>query len=157
MNASQQVPVKQGGAVQPRVSMFGSLQREIDRLFEDFAPSLAFGAERAPARCKMDLAETKEGLELTVEVPGLDEKDVQVSVSEGELTVSGEKRFEKEEQDKSYHFVERSYGAFSRSIQLPAGVKADDIKATLEKGVLKVSVPTPAKPQPQKIDVKAAS
>ena len=77
----------------------------------------------------MDLAETKDGLELTVELPGLEEKDVDVSVSDGLLTVSGEKKIESERQDKNYQFIERSYGSFSRAIALPEGVKADQIKA----------------------------
>lgn len=157
MSASQQVPVTQGStATRPLGTMFGSLQREIDRLFEDFSPTF-LGREGAPeVRCKMDLAETRDGLELTVEVPGMDEKDVQVSVSDGILTVSGEKRFEKQATDRNYRFVERGYGAFSRSIDLPPGVKAEDIKADLAKGVLKVSVPTPAKPEAKKIEVKSA-
>lgn len=143
-------------ATRPLGTMFGSLQREIDRLFEDFSPTF-LGREGAPeVRCKMDLAETRDGLELTVEVPGMDEKDVQVSVSDGMLTVSGEKRFEKQQTDRNYRFVERGYGAFSRSIDLPPGVKAEDIKADLAKGVLKVTVPTPAKPEAKKIEVKSA-
>jgi HSP20 family protein len=153
MSAQEQVPVKQGGAVAPRSTVFSLLQREIDRLFDDFVPNISSGGE-ASVRCKMDLAETKDGLELTVEVPGLDEKDVSVSVNDGQLTVSGEKRFEKEEKEKNYHIVERGYGSFSRSIALPPGVKADAIKASLSKGVLKVSVPTPAKPEPKKIAVE---
>lgn len=152
------VPVKQAGVVGPRpiFNVFGSLQREIDRLFEDFGPAIAAGRGLAEVRARMDLAQTKEGLELTVELPGLEEKDVNVAVSDGLLTVSGEKKLESEQKDKNYHFVERSYGSFSRSIELPAGVTADQIKATLSKGVLKVSIPTPAKPEPKKIDVKAA-
>ena len=135
--------------------MFGSLQREVDRLFEDFSPSFGVGRSLADVRCRMDLAETKDGLELSVELPGLEEKDVQVSVADGLLTVSGEKKFESEQKDKSYRFVERGYGAFSRSIELPPGANADQIKATLAKGVLKVAIPTQAKPEPKKIDVKA--
>jgi HSP20 family protein len=152
------VPVKQGGAgsMRPLTNVFGSLQREIDRLFEDFTPSFPALRGEAEVRCRMDLAETKDGLELTVEVPGLDEKEVEVSVSDGLLTVSGEKKFESEQKDKSYRFIERGYGAFSRSISLPEGVKAEDIKASMAKGVLKVSVPMPTKAQPKKIEVKSA-
>lgn len=158
MASPTQVPVKQGASVpsRPVFSVFSSLQREIDRLFEDFTPTFATGRGLADVKAQMDLAETPEGLELTVELPGLEEKDVAVSVSDGLLTVSGEKRFESEKKDKNYHFVERSYGSFSRSIDLPAGVTADKIKATMSKGVLKVVIPTPAKPEPQKIEVKAA-
>lgn len=153
------VPVKQGGAVatRPFTNVFGSLQREIDRLFEDFAPTFPAMRDPAEVRCRMDLAETKDGLELTVELPGMDDKDVEVSISDGMLTVSGEKKFETEQKDKSYRFIERGYGAFSRSIALPEGVKAADIKANLNKGVLKVTVPTPAKAEPKKIEVKSAA
>jgi HSP20 family protein len=154
MGAPTQVPVKQGAAAptRPMFNVFGSLQREIDRLFEDFTP----GRGLADVKAKMDLAETKDGLELTVELPGLEEKDVNVTVSDGLLTVSGEKKVESERKEQNYHFVERSYGSFSRSVALPSGVHADQIKASMNKGVLKVVVPTPAKPEPQKIEVKAA-
>ncbi len=155
-----QVPVKQGAAAAPTrafSSVFGSLQREIDRLFDDFAPTFATSHATAEVKCKMDLAETKDGLELTVELPGLEEKDVEVTVSDGVLTVSGEKKFETEEKDKTYRFVERGYGAFARSVALPEGAKAEDIKASMSKGVLKVTVPTPVKPEPKKIEVKPAA
>lgn len=158
MTAQTQVPVKQATtpAIRPPLSVFGSLQREIDRLFDDFTPSFAVGRPLADVKARMDLADTPEGLELTVELPGMEEKDVNVAVADGVLTVSGEKKFESEKKDKNYHFVERSYGSFSRSLALPQGVKADQIKATMSKGVLKVVVPTPAKPEAKKIEVQAA-
>ena len=158
MNDLAKVPVTQGATAvtRPMFGMFGTLQREIDRLFEDFTPALTAGRALAEVKAKMDLAETKDGLELTVELPGLEEKDVNVSIDGGVLTVSGEKKFESEKTDKNYHFVERSYGSFSRSIALPDGVKADQIKASMSKGVLKVSVPTAAKAEAKKIEVTAA-
>jgi HSP20 family protein len=153
------VPVKQGAGVQTHAlpSVFGSLQREIDRLFEDFSPGLPSSRAPAGVKCRMDLAETKDGLELTVELPGMDEKDVDVSVTDGVLTVSGEKKFETERKDKTYHYVERGYGSFSRSLQLPAAVNAEAIKADMSKGVLKVTIPTPSKPEAKKIEVKPAA
>jgi HSP20 family protein len=157
MNAQTQVPVKQSASTpRPFFTAFSSLQREIDRLFDEFSSPLVAGREATEIRCKMDLAETQDGLELTVEVPGLEEKDVSIAVSDGLLTVSGEKKFETEQKDKKFHFVERGYGSFSRSISLPPNVRADDIKASLSKGVLKVTIPTPAKPEPKKIEVEAA-
>jgi HSP20 family protein len=162
MSATTQVPVKRDAAPpsRPGFNVFGSLQREIDRLFEDFTPAFgpAFSAGRSlvDVKARMDLADTKDGLELTVELPGLEEKDVEVSVSDGVLTVSGEKKLESEQKDKNYHFIERSYGSFSRSLSLPAGVEADQIKASMSKGVLKVTIPTPVKPEPKKIEVQAA-
>jgi HSP20 family protein len=157
MDATAQIPVEKRTA-EPRAfgGVFGSLQREIDRLFDDFAPTFA-ARDLGQVRCRMDLAETKDGIELTVELPGMDEKDVQVSVADGLLTVSGEKKFETEQKDKNYRFVERGYGSFSRSIELPPGAKADDVRASLSKGVLKVIVPTPAKPEPKKIEIQASA
>lgn len=157
MTVPAQVPVKRAAtSARTLPTVFGSLQREIDRLFDDFTPHFAVGRDLAEVRCRMDVADTKDGIELTVELPGLDEKDVDVTVADGLLTVSGEKKFETEQKDKNYRFVERGYGSFSRSIALPAGVKPDDIKATLNKGVLKVVVPTPAKPEAKKIAVTTA-
>ena len=108
MNTPAPVNVKQGEAVPVRspFGMFGSLQREIDRLFDDFAPGFAapLGRSFADVKCRMDLAETKDGLELSVELPGLEEKDVEVSVADGVLTVSGEKKFETEHKDKTYGY-----------------------------------------------------
>ncbi|MBS0364160.1 MAG: Hsp20/alpha crystallin family protein [Proteobacteria bacterium] len=156
MNAPAKIPVRRAApAAWGFPNVFGSLQHEIDRLFDDFSPAFAGSRDGSEVRCHMDLADTKDGLELTIEVPGLDEKDVNVSVSDGLLTVSGEKRFETKQEDRNYRFVERGYGSFSRSVPLPEGVKADDIKANLSKGVLKVVVPTPAKAEPKKIQVQA--
>ena len=153
------IPVKQTPAVRqgPLFNVFGSLQREIDRLFEDFNPTSAAGRGGSDIKCRMDLAEIEGGLELTVELPGMEAKDIDVSISDGVLTVSGEKKFESERKDKNYQFIERGYGSFSRSISLPEGAKADKIEASMSKGVLKVVVPTPAKAEPKKIDVKSAA
>ena len=136
-----------------------SLQREIDRLFDDFTrgfPALYTGGgnELLP---NVDVTETDKQIEITAELPGLEEKDVQVNVADNVLTIRGEKKAEKEEKDKAYRLVERSYGSFVRSLELPEGVNADAIKASIDKGVLKVTVPKPAPAQVKKIDVKAAA
>lgn len=158
MNAPAQVPVRTAAtSARAFPNVFGSLQREIDRLFDDFSPVFSAIRDGSEVRCRMDLADTKDGLELTVEVPGLDEKDVNVSIADGMLTVSGEKKFETKQEDKSYRFVERGYGSFSRSVALPEGAKPEDIKASLSKGVLKVTVPTATKPEPKKIEIKATA
>ena len=103
------------------------------------------------------MTETDKQIEITAELPGLEEKDVQVNVADNVLTIRGEKKAEKEEKDKTYQLVERSYGSFVRSLELPEGVNADAIKASIDKGVLKVTVPKPAPAQVKKIDVKAAA
>jgi HSP20 family protein len=135
---------------------FFSLQREVDQLFDDFTRGWPTGgaSELMPST---DVTENDKEIQITAELPGLEEKDVQINVADGVLTIKGEKKAEKEEKDKNYRLVERSYGCFSRSIELPAGVNPDSIKATIAKGVLTVVVPKPAPAQVKKIDVKAAA
>ena len=158
--SARSLPVRnpRATALRPAASLFGSLQQEIDRLFEEFREFRGFGnlgdLAHAP---NMDLSETDDAVELTVELPGLEMKDVDISVSDDVLTVKGEKRAETEEKTKTYKLVERTYGAFSRSIQLPPGVDPAKIKATLANGVLKVTAPKPAKPEAKKIPVQAAA
>ena len=138
--------------------ILGPLQREIERVFDSFTrdwPSLNFRAsDLTPS---MDIAETDKDIEITAELPGLEEKDVQINVADNVLTIKGEKKAEMEDKDKNYHRIERSYGSFYRSLQLPPGANADAIKATLKNGVLKVTVTKPAATQPKKIEVKAAA
>jgi HSP20 family protein len=137
---------------------FVSLRREIDRLFEDFTRGFsAFGNGKADLLPCMDVSETDKEIEITAELPGLEEKDVQINVVDNVLTIRGEKKAEKEEKDKNHRMIERSYGAFERTLELPVGVNADAIKANIAKGVLKVTVPKPAPAQVKKIDVKAAA
>ncbi|MBV9994555.1 MAG: Hsp20/alpha crystallin family protein [Caulobacteraceae bacterium] len=134
---------------------FGSLQREIDRLFDDFGR----GWDRVSSTVafpKIDVGESDGEIEITAELPGLEEKDISISVSDNLLTVSGEKRTESERKDKAYSISERSYGAFSRTIALPPGVDPAAVKATVSKGVLKVVVPKPASAKAAKIEVKSA-
>ena len=90
-------------------------------------------------------------------MPGLEEKDVQVNVADNLLTIRGEKKAEKEQKDKNHRLVERSYGLFERTLELPDGVNTDAIKASISKGVLKVTVPKPVPAQAKKIDVKSAA
>ena len=125
---------------------FGSLRRDMERLFEDFSrdfgwrpPALA-GAGVAP---RVDVSETETEIRLEAELPGVDEKDVEVVLSDGRLTIKGEKKQDKEEKKKDYHMVERSYGSFARSIGLPFAADPDKVKATFVKGVLSVTVPKP--------------
>jgi HSP20 family protein len=135
---------------------FSELQREIDRLFDEFTRGLpAIGGSALTPR--MDVTETDGEIELSAELPGLEEKDVQVNYADGVLTIRGEKKAEKEEKDKNYRLVERSYGAFERSLELPAGVDPEKIQASIAKGVLTVKVPKPAPAQGKKIDVKTAA
>ena len=123
-----------------------SLHREVNRLFEDFfrgfgVPALA-GVGRGLLAPSVELAETDKEIRVTAELPGLDEKDVEVTVEEGVLTLRGEKKSEVEDKDRGYS--ERSYGRFERRIGLPNGIEQDKASATFKKGVLTVTVPKSA-------------
>jgi HSP20 family protein len=141
---------------------FTTLQREVDRLFDDFArgwPTAGWPTmDRAPQLMpSMDVAETDKEIEITAELPGMEQKDVELNLADNILTIKGEKKSEKEEKDKNYRTYERSHGSFSRTVELPAGIDPDEIKASLSNGVLKVTVPKPAPAQAKKVEVKAAA
>ena len=159
MNLRSLIPVGRERSVARSDNPFMSLQREIDRLFDDFTRGFpAFPSVGTTELLQsMDVTETDKQIEITAELPGLEEKDVQVNVADNVLTIRGEKKAEKEEKDKTYRMVERSYGSFVRSLELPEGVNTDAIKASIDKGVLKVTVPKPAPAQVKKIEVKAAA
>ena len=160
MNLRSLIPIGRERSVARRGSTepFGTLQREIDRLFEDFTRGWpAFGNATSELMPSMDVTETDKEIEITAELPGLEEKDVQVNVADNVLTIKGEKKAEKEEKDKNYRLYERSYGSFARILDLPPGVDPDAIKASLSNGVLKVTVPKPAPAQVKKVEIKAAA
>jgi HSP20 family protein len=152
---------KKSQAPAPRGSHpFESLRQEIDRLFDEFAtgwPRLSFGrradlqpfwpAGTAGLGVATDVAESEKEYRVTAEIPGLDEKDVEVTVSSGVLTMKGEKKEEFEESKKDFYRSERSYGSFQRSFRLPEDVDADKIEASLNKGVLTVVLPKTAEAQ----------
>jgi HSP20 family protein len=124
----------------------GSLRREMDRLFDRFFEPLpedlvALG-EWSP---KVDVSDTKDAVVVKAEVPGIDPKEIQVSLQDQMLTIKGEKKQEKEEKDSHYYRMERSYGAFVRSIRVPAPVDGAKVSATFKNGVVTVTLPkTPA-------------
>jgi HSP20 family protein len=103
------------------VAAIAFLQQEIDRLFDGFSRSFPSFTTAATVPT-MDVAETDKVIEITAELPGLKKKDVELNVTDNLLTIRGEKRSEREEKNKDYHLVERSFGSFARSVELPAGV-----------------------------------
>ncbi len=138
-----------------------TLQSDVNRLFDSFfgrrgdAPGAAQARRRwIPA---MDLVETDDSLVLRADLPGLEREDVEVEVKDGVLTVSGERRAEHEGKREGYHRVERSFGHFSRSLELPKGVDPSAVSAEFERGVLEVRVPKPAERQPTKIEIGAGN
>lgn len=145
-------------------SPFTSLQREMNRLFDNFlgGPTLSPWApfERGPAGAfipRVDVSETDREIKVSAELPGLDENDIDVSLTRDTLTIKGEKKEEKEEKGTDYYRMERSYGSFSRSIPLPVEVDTDKVEATFKKGVLHVTLPKTesAIEKTKKIPVKA--
>ena len=158
MNLKSLIPVGRDRGIAAPTNTFVSLQREIDRLFDDFSRGFpTFGNGKVDLLPSMDVTETDKQIEITAELPGLEEKDVQINVADNLLTIRGEKKAEKEEKDKNYRLIERSYGSFERTLELPDGVNADAIQASIAKGVLTVTVPKPAPAQSKTINVKAVA
>lgn len=143
-----------------RVNPLISLQRDFDDFFDRIwrrwpqttTPSLFGSAEPTT-----DVSETENEVEVSIELPGIDEKDVEVTISEDMLTVRGEKRAEKEEKKKGYYLSERSFGSFHRVIPLPHGLDTDKAEARFKKGVLTVRLPKTedAKSRMKRIEVKS--
>jgi HSP20 family protein len=132
-----------------------SIRDEIDSLFNSFF-------SRAPSEREeleglwypsINIEESKDNVIVTAELPGMKKDDIKVTISEGKLTVSGERNFEKEEKDKTYHRIERRYGSFRRAISLPTEVKSDKAKATYEQGLLKIEIPKSEKVKPKEIGI----
>ena len=132
------------------------VQGEVNRLFESLlgrpTASTAGSTVRTWAPV-LDMHETKDDLVLTFELPGVSEKDVSLSITGDLLTVKGERGFNRDFQDEGVHHVERVYGKFERSVQLPMPVQADKVKATYHDGVLAVKVPKAEEVKPKAIKI----
>ncbi|MFN3766967.1 Hsp20/alpha crystallin family protein [Ectopseudomonas guguanensis] len=144
-----------------------NLRHQVDRLFEDFTRTplhFPFGrtsfdiepfwkrgmiGHDIPA---VDIAEKDKSFEITVELPGMEEKDIQIRLANGNLSISGEKKDEREETRKNYHLSERHYGSFERTFSLPKGIDVENIEANFSKGVLEISLPKrPEAVKPEKV------
>ncbi len=126
----------------------GSLFREIEKTFDDFsrrAPFVGVSATgeglRAP---KIDVSEADDAIDVTAELPGVEEKDIDITLLEDVLTIRGEKKDERDDKDKNWHVVERRYGAFSRSIALPCEPDASKVEAKFSNGILHIHLPKSA-------------
>jgi HSP20 family protein len=132
------------------------LRREMDSLLDRFSgerPIEWLKGEWVPS---LDVCETKDKVVVKAEAPGIDPKDIGISLSNGVLTLKGEKKKEREEKDESYHLIERGYGSFSRSVRLPAEVQEDKVTASYKDGVLTITLPKTeqAKERAIKIEVE---
>jgi HSP20 family protein len=128
------------------------MERFFDRFFEPRWDELPALGEWTP---RLDVSETKDALVVKAEIPGVEQKDINVSLQDQTLTIKGEKQQEKEEKDERRHRVERSYGSFLRAVRLPVAVDADRVTATFKNGVLTVTLPKTAAAKGTTIPVKA--
>jgi HSP20 family protein len=169
-----EVPVEVKKTSQAQTSLpdvWQSFRAEMDRLFDRFGsgfgfPSLRRMFDMEPAWRSsfsfsmpvIDMSENDKTYKISAELPGMDSKDIDVSVTGDMLVLKGEKRQEKEEKDKSYHFSERAYGSFQRAFELPASVDRGKITADFSKGVLTITLPKTAQAQQpaKKIEVKSS-
>jgi HSP20 family protein len=172
--ASTPVEVKKATPASTQVpDVWRSFRTEMDRLFDRFSgafgmpslrrmfdiePAWRFDSSFGLAAPAIDVSEDETAYKISAELPGLEAKDLDVSISGDTLLIKGEKRQEKEQKDKNYHLTERAYGSFRRAFALPDGVARDKIAADLSKGVLTVTLPKTAEARKpaQKIEVKAA-
>ncbi|MGN6683907.1 MAG: Hsp20/alpha crystallin family protein [Devosia sp.] len=164
-NEAKAASASSGAGWQP----FEDLRREVNRLFEDFGRGAWLGPLRstsieplfrnigwnAPA---VDVAEKDGAFEITADLPGFDAKDVEVTLRNGNIVLSGEKQQDKEEKAKDFYLKERHYGSFERSFSLPEGVDVGKVSATFRNGVLSVTLPKTAEAQKpaKKVEIKAA-
>lgn len=140
---------------------FLSLHREMNRLFDDVfrgsvVPSAGASEGGGMLMPHMDVSETDNEVHIRAELPGVTDQDVEVTLNDDVLTIRGEKKFERKDEKENYHFVERSYGTFQRSVRLPFGVEPDQVKANFEHGVLTVTLPKTAEQQrSRRIEVRS--
>lgn len=149
------LPVHRSGATHhpdPVARFHQEIDRMFDSLFRGFGfPALGFGRDPGPLaqtewlRPTLDIAASDGEYTISVELPGVDEKDVQLELLDDTLVIKGEKKHEKEEKEKNYYRMERSYGSFQRVLSLPEDAEQENIGATFKRGILKITVPRKAK------------
>lgn len=133
------------------------MEQEMDELFRKFpgeSPLLPFGGEGRAWAPSVDMIDRTEELLVRADLPGLEQKDVEVSVEDGMLTIRGERKEEKEAKEGDYYCCERWAGAFARTVALPAGIDTDKVKAAFRNGVLEVHLPKTKEAKARKIDIK---
>jgi HSP20 family protein len=147
------------------VDPFASFRREMDRLFDDFftpAEPRSFAAQGGGSGRglgvwpSLEVSETEQAYTVSAELPGLDPKDVQIELRDNALTISGEKRSERNEEDGGRRYSERSFGRFERTVPLEAEVDADKVEASCQNGVLKITLPknAQARDKTRRIEIK---
>jgi HSP20 family protein len=133
------------------------LRREMDRLFDRFfdLKPIGFTGEEAHFMPSVDISETEKDVLVKVELPGMEAKDIDVSVRNRMLSIRGERKHENEEKGENFHRVERSYGSFSRTVELPAEVDEAGVEAGYKRGILNLRMPKVVKEPVKKIAIKS--
>lgn len=149
MARNPMTPFRSGGGMLTG-DPFLSLHREMNRLFDDVFRSTALPTASGSqgqgdvgnfVNASMNVSETDKEIRITAELPGVTEQDIDVSLDDDVLTIRGEKKFERKDDKENFHFVERSYGTFQRSLRLPYAVDSEQVQASFENGVLTVTLP----------------
>src|SRR5580704_2716224 len=140
---------------------FSTLQNRMNRLFRETYSGSGEGRDEslstssfAPA---VDVYEDEHTVTLKIEVPGIDEKDIDIRLENNTLTVHGDRKIEKEEKEENYRRVERQYGSFTRTFTLPTTVDSEKVSANYDKGVLKIALPKKAEAKPKQIKVNVGT
>ena len=131
----------------------GNLQTQMNRLFQDFGRSGSDELMTTGFVPAVDVYEDEQNLTLNLEVPGMDEKDIDIRLENNQLTVRGERRFENEQKEENFHRIERRYGTFFRSFTLPSTVDSEHINAGYSNGILKLELSKKPEAQPKQIKV----
>lgn len=132
------------------------MRREMDRLWDSFfegKPSRK-AEEVGEWLPSLDVSETKNDVVVKADLPGMDPKEIDISLADGILSIKGEKKQEKEEKEENYHLIERSYGSFFRSVRLPREVQSEKINASYKNGILKVTLPKSEEARKKEIKIK---
>jgi len=129
-----------------------SMQRHLSRVLDD--SNMALGMDESHWLPAVDIRETADAIVVHAELPGIDKKDVKVDVRDGVLTISGERKYEKDVKEENVHRIERSYGSFTRSFSLPSHVDVNKVEAKLDNGVLEVRLPKTDTAKPKSISVQ---
>lgn len=157
--------VKESREIASRKPLSGltQMEPEMERWFDDLTgrhwrrfglPDWWRRRELIPRQPAVEISEDKETVIVKVEIPGLKKEELQVNLSDSLLTISGERKAEQEKKEKGYYYSERSYGSFSRSIQLPAEVKSDKVSASFKDGVLEVRLPKTEQAKQRGVTIK---
>ena len=148
--------VRRRNAFPETLRPFEEIQREMDRLFNDAFKEIGFGKDTDMSMLApdVDIYEKDDKLFAEIEIPGIDKKDIDINVEDHVLSIKGEKKSEKEDKGRNYHVVERRYGKFQRAFRIPEYIKAEEIKAKFDNGILTVEMPKKEEAKKSSIKVK---